>query len=196
MKYEVHPPFFSGDNHPERVPGPLGIGQPNLSYEITIGGKRLLGWHLGEYDKTLQDVAGWAPIFRDESPERGIAYIEVPEGTRSAASVLSGLEAWDGEKSDVLKFIADYHRKVRTEFGATDMSVGLGSVAVTKEGTQEERQMFIVPPHHLSDGETNAINWEESIIADVRLVLRDEPTRDQLLGEFIEGLMATDEGAR
>lgn len=156
------------------------VGSSNDSIDYYKGNERIYAWERNG-DVDFAEIAGWADMIDHLDETTG--FIKVPKGTRNSTSVLSGMEAWVGEKEDVIRYIANYQAKVVEKFGRIDTSVGLDSVGVTKE-----RHMFVVPPHHTALSKVEEVNWLDDIHTDLNQVLRTEPSRQQLVDKFISKL--------
>jgi hypothetical protein len=188
MSYEK--PNFTQDR-PEQETSELGesafrVGRDIVTEEIYKGGMRLFKWLPMETgqdaSKSLASLAGWDQ-FPHGTGEDGIDFIELPAGTRNATSVLSGMEAWEGEKAEILEFVANYEREVLKEFNKFDLSVGFDTVGVTKE-----RKMFIAPPNDLSDDPETMTEWVRGSVLDLNNILLADPNRMKLITLYLRGL--------
>jgi hypothetical protein len=182
------PPFspeFSGSDysHPEfeMVGSVFHIGDRSLSYDIKVGGgRRLFLWQSDEEDFSLAETAGWQRLLLPNQNSNGYACLEIPEGTRSAQSVLSGLEAWTGEKLRVINFISDYRKAVESVTnGKVDVSVSLTTTAKTKSG-----EFFITPPHNLTDDTELMKAWSDRLTKELESVLLPEDDKETLLAQL------------
>lgn len=188
----------SAENSPEFTPHAgrepvFGVGNRELTQEVYQDGKRILKWvrHNGNgSDETkLAPLAGWAELPHG-TDEEGLGYLEIPAGARTASSVLSGLEAWEGEKAHVLNFISDYQQRVHRFLSVYDTGVILDSVAVSPE-----QYMFVAPPHHVTNIREEAAEWFTAIMSDLDSVLSNEPNRQQLLELFQQNIEKITRGA-
>lgn len=161
----------------------FGFGKPGITQETFEEGRRILRWIPSEFDNQLSSLAGWKNLASDFSADE-VASLEIPQGARSAGSVLSGLEAWPGEKAKILGSIATYQEHVMNEFGAFDTSVTLDSVAVTKE----DHSVVVLPPHDLSDDPGVIAGWLTILSEDLELVLHTDPNQRLLVDDFVSGI--------
>ncbi len=116
------------------------VGDRDLTREFFDDGNRFLIWERSPEGDALSDLAGWKH-YNHSFGER-VCSLQLPLGTRNGASVLSGMEAWRGEKQDVLEHVVDYVKKSFTKLAAIDGNVSLYTTAITKEG-----DTFFTPPH-------------------------------------------------
>lgn len=160
------------------------VGNPELTQEYFKDGRKILQWVAGDLDESLADLAGWKNL-PHALPRDEMGCLEIPAGTRSASSVLSGMEAWEGEKAEVLSFVAEYEKHVSEKFGGVDVGVNLDTVAVTKD-----RKFFIVPPHIVSREESDKSVWFMNWVKDLEQVLATEPSRRDLIDDYFRKMMA------
>lgn len=156
----------------------FSIGDRGVSYDVRERGeRRLFLWMYNDEDFNLAKVAGWAEML--EGIEDGVAYLNIPEGTRSARSILGGLEAWPGEKRHIIDFMADYKKKVQSEFELYDATLSLKTIARTKDG-----RFFVTPPHDLIL-DTVRVEDHKTVLAQEldQVLLRDE-NHDELVAYF------------
>ncbi len=172
------------DYYGKQVQSVFRIGNVEKTREEIIEGHRYLHWKPEPQDDSLSVLAGWDLLRRENSYDL-VHTIEIPAYSRNAASVLSGLSAWDTEKKEVLQFIADYQRNVREMTGRFDRSVSLDTVGISKF----DRQMFIVPPHQVSETDDDDTEWMHQIITDIEEVVAVNPDeRKDLIKNFLESL--------
>jgi hypothetical protein len=169
------------DQQRRAVDAVFSIGNPELSNEFVNGGVRTFRWLRSEDDLVVADLAGWRP-FEVHEPEKEFGLLKIPSGTRSAATLLGGLEAWEGEKVDVVRFIDEYQAKVKKLTGQIDIGVGFDTVAITKD-----RQLFITPPHVLSSAESDMGLWIRGSLEDLSQILVDDPNISEIVEEFEKG---------
>lgn len=165
------------------------IGNPRQTEEWSIDNRRVLKWLPSEEDFAYGEVAGWAEL-PNTVDEEGFGYIEIPAGTRSASSVLSGLEAWEGEKASILDFLVKYQTTLRRQFGVLDSSVTLETVAIAKD-----RFMFVTPPHAATNDFEAMNTWHNELMKDLDKVLAIEPNREELLSTYQRGIEVLGEDA-
>jgi hypothetical protein len=108
--------------------------------DVIVGGRRVLVWDLQGSEADFAELAGWSQRPCRLDARKGC--LRVPKGTRNARSLLSGLEAYTGEKAAVVRAARDYFRRVATSFRAVDVHFGWASMAVTPDN-----DLFVAPPH-------------------------------------------------
>lgn len=157
------------------------IGNPTESIETKEAGVRKLLWNANG-DEWLKDIAGWGDLPHGLS-EDGFMLIDVPEGTRNAGGILSGVEAWRGEKAEIIDFLLQYVDAVYAATdGMVDVGLGLDTVAVTKT----EGEKFVAPPHHLLGDPDGVSAWRTRILNDAYSVLAGDQNREQLVHHLAE----------
>lgn len=176
---QPHLPDRQHDPLPDEGSSVFAIGNPHYSHEMSEDGLRTFRWTLGEDDESLAEIAGWES-YRAEEAEVGFGRLLVPIGSRSASTVLAGLEAWAGEKLNVVRYVAKYQNTIKKLGGVVDIGVAFDSVAVTKD-----HNCFITPPHILSGSQTDADMWTQDAILDLQAILADEPNVGFLVQEFL-----------
>jgi hypothetical protein len=141
----------------------------------------------------MAQEAGWGTLSYNLSTEAGIlSVLEIPEGTRSAGSVLAGTEAWPGEKASVLDRITQYAIATYQKEGVVDTGVTLDTVGVTPG--LEDRQVFAVPPHTLESDSARIIAWHDGLVGDLEATLASDPHADELIQNFrtdLEGIIGS-----
>jgi hypothetical protein len=179
-------PYLQGR---EMTPGPVfRIGQTDVSQEVMIDGERRFFWHVGERDNEFSKLAKWDVLDPADEGD-GIASITIPEGTRSASSALGGVEAWSGEKDQILDFISGYARSVLREVHVVDGGLSLDTVGITRGN----ERMFVVPPHSVIEEALEAATWYEGLRSDIEDVLTADPRKDELVAKFRENMTFTAE---
>ncbi len=164
----------------ESVGSVFHIGDTSQSYDVIQDGHRIFLWEKSEDDAMLARVAGWQR-FTKQGEAGDFSRLEVPEGTRSARSILSGLEAWGGEKAEALNFLGRYTQVVQqVSGGKVDVSVSLATVARTKK-----REFFITPPHNLVDDPVLIDVWQRKVVDEAQTVLLAEDNREALIAKLI-----------
>lgn len=159
------------------------MGDPHFTYEEVEDGKRVFYWEATEQDQRFAEIAGWAKLV--ESAADGEQRLILPDGVRSAASALSGLEAWKGEKEGILSRIIDYQHDVLELVGEHDVGVALDSVGIT-----QEHEMLVLPPHRTTTDESEYADWIDKSVIDLEHVLAGDPSRTYLVDYFCTGLSA------
>jgi hypothetical protein len=189
------PRFPPDPNRPPVQESVFRVGNPDFVEDVIESGKRVLRWQSSPEDWQLGDLAGWnSAFFRPGTEVEGHVHIEIPRNVSTAGSVLSGTEAWQGEKDDVIDFITGYQKKVRAQFNALDTSVTLDTVAVfTVLEISKDRLMFIVPPHHLSRDSAEIKQWASKLVDDLDRILVKEPKRQELIERFHAALRTNGE---
>jgi hypothetical protein len=182
------------NKHPQdqpyaRVSEAFRIGHPQDTIEEVIEGRRYLRWVSSNGDdKKFKRLAQWSDLPHGKTSE-DISYIEVPEGTRSAASVLSGMEAWSGEKSGVVSFLSQFVVASAGELQGIDGNASLDTIAVTKD-----QKMFVSPPHKLITDPALIGTWLEAVCEDIIQVVGAEPEADVLVDQFLSATTNALEG--
>lgn len=151
--------------------------------ELINDGERIIIWELLGNERELARVAG---IDRFDFRESGEGYgeLHIPEGTRNASSVLSGVEAWEGEKKSIVSAVSAYIKYLR-RFNHFDRHLSWSTV-----GRTPQNQIFIVPPYELSTLNTES-EIEEANMLNSQLVnnldvflSQTGPDRSDLAKEF------------
>lgn len=165
---EVQPPVYR-----------LGDGQRNS--EIIVGGHRVLTWGLTGEEKRVAHIAGWDTLAFQVREEDKKGYIFVPAGTRNARSVLSGMEAYEGEKTDIVSAAVDYLRDVKSAFGHEDTGFSWTSVGITPR-----HNIFIAPPFLpvSSVYGDDIMRWKFDIAEELRILLQNDSANAQLIENF------------
>jgi hypothetical protein len=134
-------------------------------------------WQATEDDAALAETAGWAKYSKGES--EGYSYLAVPTGTRGARSILAGMQAWAGEKDEIIDFIGDYVQAVNEDGETFDTSISLDTVARTKDG-----EFFILPPHKKVHDEELAAGWAQALKTDIEAVLISDEQQSEVVEKF------------
>lgn len=166
---------------PESRPSPFRVGAPDRSYDYVMGGARFYEWQATDTDAYLSRIAGWGKLILVREGQ-----LELPISVRSASSVLSGTEAFPGEKDEVVRFMVDYTGMVRKTLQATDVSLALDTVAVMR-GSKDK---LVVPPHTLETDAEAVAAWYSALDEDLAKVLEQEPRREELLAAFHNGMQS------
>lgn len=139
-------------------------------------GKRYYFFDMGPDDMKLAQIAGWEEYLAGN----GSQYLIVPKGTRSAQSILGGLEAWEGEKLNIVNFISGYTNVVKEQFGDhVDIGLSLASVARTKN-----EKVFNLPPHKLTNNSTDIQRWSQNLLDDTDDILANDDQRPKLVSRL------------
>ena len=173
------------DSHSDRHLGLLALGAEQTSIDFHKESERLYRWKRNG-DIQFSKIADWENFLASIDDEFG--YLKIPKGTRSATSVLSGLEAWSGEKREIIDYVVHYQQTVAEAFGGIDTTVEFDKVAVTKD-----RKMFVVPPHHVADALGDQETWLLMASDDLNGILRTEPARIELIDVLRRGIEAIKE---
>jgi hypothetical protein len=160
----------------------LRIGNPDLTQEKIEHGERVFHWLPDAHDMELADVAGWGEFVRDFQPGEDASLV-LPDGIRPAASALSGMEAWRGEKADILQGITNYQRAIYERLSAYDTAVSLDSTGVTQDHT-----VLVTPPHMISSDRSEYERWVHVITDDLDDILTSDPNRSELVAGFANDL--------
>lgn len=190
IKYFLTTSMTTTPNQPnfETAPKPVSVfhvGDHKLSEEYIIGDHRYFEWYATERDHLMRDIAGWGELpFEQVQHGQANARIELPMSLRNAASVLTGREAWEGEKASVVDFMVQYARTVKSTFNAVDVSMVLDNVGVSRRGELK----IVTPPYKLTDDPFEINTWMDRLRGDMEALLANEPTQDDLLRQFDEGM--------
>lgn len=169
----------------EVVPPMYRLGDGENSKEVVIDGYRILSWRLAGNEQQLAAIAGWQAITHDLVTEEGEGYLFLPEGTRNARSILSGMEAYKGEKAAVIRAAAEYLKKAKRLFGEDDTQFSWTSLAITPE-----HRTFIAPPHMLKPqvSADEVGQWKGNLLEELSLMLQNDELNHTLVADFREGL--------
>jgi hypothetical protein len=146
------------------------VGNPSEIADVTVDGtERHLVWFAGPHDIALAGIANWRQYLRSDSrySQHGLEVLRIPADTRPASSILSGVEAWEGEKSELLDWAASYVKNVGRIFpGSLDVGLSLSGIARSKDGS-----VFIVPPHKIKSDPESQNEWKHRIISELNNAL-------------------------
>lgn len=167
------------------VPPVFRLGSEGLNEEYMVGEKRLLTWTAQGNEHEVAEIAGWSKLPHVYDEEINSFHILVPRGTRTAESVLSGTEAWAGEKASVVKRATDYLNKVWDTYGHEDTGFTWQTVAVTPD-----HEVFIAPPNlrHPSGDMWPEPDWREETVESLRTLLEHDADNLQLVDRLAEQL--------
>jgi hypothetical protein len=155
------------------------LGNPDVMEDVVTDNQRYLYWSIKHEDAAVAETAGWKEFRGDDEAKGLVGTLEVPMDTISAKSALAGMEAWMGEKDEILEAIGKYVNRIQHRFGSIDTSLNLESVAVTR-GNQK---IFVLPPHNLVTYDSNvAAKWLNGFYSDLDGALTNEPRKEALLG--------------
>ncbi len=170
------------------------VGNPAESLDVYRGPmgeddgyERVFVWQNSEMDQAMAEIAGWGTLYTGE--EEGYGYLSIPKGTRPARSVLGGMQAWSGEKIELLSFIRQYVKSTKETFEGVDVSLSLDTVARTKNN-----DFFVVPPHDLAKEPEEMHDWLRGLIEDLEAVLANDERREILVAEFNKALLESMQG--
>jgi hypothetical protein len=163
------------------------VGIPDLAREQMEGNRRYFYWQILPGDHVVSDLAGWKNLPYEEHADGRVGRLELPLGLRSASSALGGMEAWQGEKDEILAAMSSYARDLHERHGYVDTHLQLDTFGVTRGN----EQLLMVPPHNLASPESEiAQRWHEGLVADVEAVLEADPRKEELVSRFRAGLPA------
>lgn len=150
--------------------------------EIIVDDVRALSWDLMGNEEVASKIANWEQFAVDIDKEKGVGTLFIPKSTRNAKSVLSGKEAWEGEKRTIVNAVANYINVVEEGQGGYDVNLGWNSVGVTPE-----QKIFIAPPNpimKIEEAEKQTLKQEMVVVLgrllendEANLVLADEFSR-------------------
>jgi hypothetical protein len=138
----------------------------------------ILSWETTDTDKLVAPIAGWNKFPIRFEDARG--YLEVPSNTRNGSSILGGVEAWAGEKQDLVKYLCNYVDIVYKKFGNIDKHAGFDYLGVFVGETAGD-QFFIAPPHVFTDKQSDIREWVASTIDDLEVILASDPHQESLV---------------
>jgi hypothetical protein len=172
---------------PERVSalGPVfNVGLAEYSQGYVANGIRYFEYQTSPDDERLSALAGWGN-FPQETVHEGIARLVLPSSMRSASSALGGVEAWQGEKIEIVDFVVTYAQQVHKQLdGRVDSNLLLDTIGVDKGN----KTTVVVPPHKLSTSLIEVYDWLAAFQDDLTTVLGNDPAREELLGRFNHGM--------
>lgn len=165
------------------VPPIFLVGASDHNRELIVDNSRILVWQLTGQEERLAAIAGWADMKHQITGKDG--YLAVPKATRNARSLLSGTEAYNGEKRAIVDSAATYLKKAREEFGAEDTGFSWASVGVTPD-----HSVFIAPPNMGPDTEyaDDVVRWRFDTVEELRILLQNDQANQDLVKNFREGL--------
>lgn len=173
-------PFQRNSPHPrKRSARPLfGVGNPENTLDIATHEGRKVYWEPTPDDEKISGIAGWSDrVYQDNDGQ----YILLPKSARRASSVLGGMEAWEGEKFEVVNRLARYAVETWAEFGALDTHATLDTLTVDRTQTV----VVFLPPHELSNDVRSMDGWFESNIADLAKIVDSDPNKDSIVRPLI-----------
>jgi hypothetical protein len=161
------------------------IGDGKNSRELVSNGLRTFFWRLVGNEEQMAPIGGWEELnpYINRTENRG--YILFPDGTRNARSILSGMEAYEGEKAAVVEAASGYLQRAKAVLGEEDTSFSWGSVAVTVE-----HKIYVAPPHgSVANPAAEEIErWKAATIGELDLLLQGEEHDQALVATFREEL--------
>ena len=162
------------------------LGDDTRNRETLADGKRILSWRMRSDDAQLAQLAGWDVFPLDKDGETG--HLHLPPGTRNAYSVLSGLEAWSGEKRAVVERVGQYLRDIHARFGVYDTDFSWNQVGITPD-----QDIFVAPPNtpvaavsHVPALAGQA--WQEMAVEELGILLQSDTANAGLVESFTQGL--------
>lgn len=161
------------------------VGRRGDSYDFSSDDVRYYAWynHPITKESTYASIlAGWTQLPVKESQDGALTYVELPEGTRNASSVLGGVESFN-DHDLVLERILKYQKTLFNRVGLVDMAVSLDSVAVTRDG-----DIYIMPPHVMGKTGDDRALWFETFSEEILEVLSEE---DNTLHSFMDKIEST-----
>jgi hypothetical protein len=162
----------------------LRLGDDTRNKEVIEDGKRVLSWKLGSQDIALGPVAGWNIFPITVATDGSTGHLLLPDGTRNAPSVLSGMEAWSGEKRAVVERAGQYMTDIYARFGFYDTGFAWNQVGVTPD-----QDIFIAPPNTPSAvPEDQAQAWQRTVMGGLELLLQNDTPNRGLVDLFTQSL--------
>jgi hypothetical protein len=179
----------SGPRHAEVTPM-FRVGDPQEVDEYFEGTNHVVAWHMSEVDRRVAPIAGWDRFPLSLDPRDSLAELHLPSDTRNASGVLGGVEAWPGEKRQLIEHLCSYVAKTKKEFGQIDLNVSADHIGVV-QGAAGNR-VFFAPPHRLSASQKDIDKWIDLTQKDLTEVLDGEPNLNELIAVFNERLIQDD----
>jgi hypothetical protein len=107
--------------------------------------------------------------------EGELGYMQLPSGTRNAKSVLSGTEAWSGEKLKIIKTVSDYINDLKDQGLGFDENLSWTGIGITPD-----LDIFIAPPNKITKLNKTQETQKKSELVEVlsRLLENDEVNRE------------------
>lgn len=136
MKYDPPKPPTRLESRPSRV-GPV-------DGEVMVNGRRAVLCPSGTkpYEIFIEKIGFDLEITEVDDKY----YLFLPSGSRNAESLLSGIEAYPGEKIAVVKYVFDYMKSL-VNAGLFDPGLGLKNVGVVR---QKNTDYFTIPSEYLT----------------------------------------------
>lgn len=153
------------------------VGNPELTREFIHDSKRLLIWERNPDDDQFAAIAGWQEL--PHAIGESVCALEIPTGTRSGASVLSGMEAWRGEKENVLDSVVAYAADSLHGLSMIDGNLSLYTTAVTKN-----QHIFFTPPHSPVDTRADINQVFDRLEQEASEILNGYDDSKRLIGKF------------
>lgn len=163
------------------VPPIFTLGKAATKHEYLQGDRRLVKWSLTGVEEKISGIAGWDKFPLEIIESKGTGIISIPEATRNGKSILSGVEAWEGEKRTVVDAVADYIDRVEAEIGGYDANLGWDSVGITPE-----RNIFFTPPNIILRADDPKVNQAKSQLVGILGTLLEGDEANKSLSESFE----------
>lgn len=173
---------MSNESQKRIIPPMFELGDGDNRLEYIEDGQRTLAWQLTGNEDMMGQFANWQVLPHEFGD--GVGYLRVPEATRNARSILSGTEAYTGEKARVVEAACTYLKSIKRELDSADMGFSWKSVGVTPE----EGTVFVAPPHTLVREAEVPKQWAEEIVSELRLLLTDDNRNQILIGMLEEAI--------
>jgi|GEM_PF-2745416 len=167
------------------------LGDDTRNRETLADGKRILSWRIRGDDVQLAELAGWEDekIF-PMTIEGETGHLYLPTGTRNAHSILSGTEAWSGEKRAVVERVGQYLRDIHARFGVYDTDFSWKQVGITPD-----QDIFIAPPNtpvatvsRPAEPAQPRQAWQEMVVEELGILLQGDGVNAGLVESFTQGL--------
>lgn len=160
------------------VPPMYRLGDDSRNSEVLIDKCRVLSWDLTGREEELATIAGWENIEYHLLESRG--YMFLPAGTRNARSVLSGKEAWEGEKKAVISAGSLYLQELKDRHQLVDYSFGWASMGITPQ-----HKIFVAPPLLKEvPSAPEQESWKSHLVEELDLLLQGDDRNRQLALDF------------
>lgn len=163
------------------VPPMYRLGEGDDTEEIIIEGRRILSWDKVGNEELVAPIARWDVL--DYVIDEDEGHLLLPVDTRNARSVLSGMEAWKGEKAAVVNTVIEYFNNLRNELGEEDAGFSWVSVGITPD-----QHIFIAPPNLAPSNPFNTVDWKEQASIELSLLLQNDTENKHLIRQFAKSL--------
>jgi hypothetical protein len=171
---------------PSVVPPMYKLRDDDRTIEVLLGEHRILTWEVNGSEGKVANISGWEELPHQLYKDTG--NLVLPVGTRNAKSVLSGMEAWEGQKAEVIDRGIDYLRDIKQQLGQVDFSFHWAAIGVTPD-----YHIFIAPPNlEATELSKRPEEWRRNLVKELGLLLQNDKKNKHLAESFqtvIDGLL-------